>query len=386
MNIIADDRLGYYRVGSEKFYSKIDACIHASRVGQHPDWCFNDHVWRQQNWRHEPEIDILELYKMRARQIRERYDYVILNYSGGSDSQTMMDAFLKSGSHIDEVVTIWNRSHISYVDNSGSTFVAENVEAEFDLATRPGLDRLIAASPTTKITYIDVSKHIVDAFNQIDGEEWLQTTPEHLNPQLITRWSLARDKSQLLQLDQGKKTVSVFAIDKPRICIKDGRYCLYFLDLIINMVRGGRNRPGYDNAQVELFYWTPELPEIVIKQAHMIMNWFKSHPKLESILAWPNHDFSKRTALEILTRSIIYPEWNMNTFQCNKPTSAVWSEWDSWFFSQYRETNSFHQWLKGVNFVQSNIDKKYLNYNFHGRFEGFVGMINGHFALDSPLT
>lgn len=379
--MLKNDRLGYYTVGDQRFDSKIDACLQATKSGQHPRWVFNDNTWQTQDWTQEPEQDILELYRQRARQIRERYDHVIINYSGGCDSQTMVDAFLSAGCHIDEVVTIWNRAHVNRVDTSGTITDAANVEAEFDLTTRPGLDRILAASPTTKISYVDISDHTVDLYNQFDGEEWLKTTAEHLHPQYVTRWAGTRDRDQLVQLDSGRRTAVLFGVDKPKVCIKDGRYCLYFVDIVANSFRGGWNRPEYDNLTYEFFYWTPDLPAIVIKQAHLIKRWFQSNPRLQPLLTWPNHDYAKRTAYELIIRSIIYPEWNLGTFQVNKSTSSVWSEWDAWFFQQYRDTQAWQTWMAGVDYVQSHIDKKYLAYNFQGRFDGFVGMINGHFDL-----
>lgn len=379
--MLKNDRLGYYTVGDQRFDSKIDACLQATKSGQHPRWVFNDNTWQTQDWTQEPEQDILELYRQRARQIRERYDHVIINYSGGCDSQTMVDAFLSAGCHIDEVVTIWNRAHVNRVDTSGTTTDAANVEAEFELTTRPGLDRILAASPTTKISYVDISDHTVDLYNQFDGEEWLKTTAEHLHPQYVTRWAGTRDRDQLVQLDSGRRTAVLFGVDKPKVCIKDGRYCVYFVDIVANSFRGGWNRPEYDNLTYEFFYWTPDLPAIVIKQAHLIKQWFQSNPRLQPLLTWPNHDYAKRTAYELIIRSIIYPEWNLGTFQVNKSTSAVWSEWDAWFFQQYRDTQAWQTWMAGIDYVQSHIDKKYLAYNFQGRFDGFVGMINGHFDL-----
>lgn len=384
--MLQDDRLGYYTVGDRKIYSKIEACRVGTQTGQHPQWHFCDHVWQSQNWTHEPEQNILELYRQRARQIREQYDYVIINYSGGCDSQTVVDAFLSADCYIDEVVTIWNRQHTSKVDTSGLVTDPANVEAEYDLTTRPGLERILAASPSTKISYVDISEHTIDLYNQFDGEEWLQTTAEHLHPQYVTRWAGTRDRDQLIQLDRGRRTAILFGVDKPKICIKDGHYCAYFTDIVANSFRGGWNRPEYDNLCYEFFYWTPDFPSIVIKQAHLIKQWFQTHKRLEPLLIWPNHDYAKRTAYELIVRSIIYPEWDLNTFQANKSTSPVWSEWDSWFFQQYRDSRAMQTWLAGLDYIQKNIDKRYLAYNFQGRFEGFVGMINGHFQLDTDAT
>lgn len=382
MKSLINDKLGFYMVGNQRVESKIDACVLGTKLNLHPTWHFGDDVWRGQDWTQEPGIDILELYKARARQIRAQYDYIVLNYSGGSDSQTMVDAFLAAGSFIDEVVTIWNRKHTPKVIADSGMIDARNIEAEYELTTRPGLTRIRDASPRTKITYIDISDSTVRDYQILDGEEWLKNTVEHLHPQYVTRWSATRDKDQLLTMDRGLRTAILFGVDKPKVCIKNGSYHTYFVDIVANSFRGGFNRPEYTNMDYVFFYWTPDMPEIIIKQSHMIRRWFEMNPQLKPILHWPNSDYTKRQAYEIIVRSVIYPEWNLNTFQCVKTSSTVYSEWDDWFFKEFRGTATYDSWFKGIEYVENNVNKKYLKYDWDNRFDGFVGMINGFFALE----
>jgi hypothetical protein len=220
----------------------------------------------------------------------------------------------------------------------------------------------------------------------LDGEEWLKNTVEHLHPQYVTRWSMTRDKNQLITMDRGLRTAILFGVDKPKVCIKNGQYHTYFVDIVANSFRGGFNRPEYDNMDYVFFYWTPDMPEIIVKQSHMIRRWFELNPQLKPILQWPNSDYTKRQAYEIIVRSIIYPEWNLNTFQCAKTTSTVYSEWDDWFFKEFRGTSTYDSWFKGIAHVEKHVDKKYLKYDFDNRFDGFVGMINGFFALGNTDT
>lgn len=57
------------------------------------------------DWSKEPAETFKELCKQRAQQIRDTNDYVILYFSGGSDSTTVLNAFVDNGIFIDEVVT-----------------------------------------------------------------------------------------------------------------------------------------------------------------------------------------------------------------------------------------------------------------------------------------
>ena len=382
MLIRPNNKLGYYTVGRQRVESKIEACILGTQTNQHPLWHFNDQAWNSINWKHEPEINLLELYKIRARQIREQYDYVIVNYSGGSDSQTLVESFFNAGCFIDEIVTVWNRDNTAKVITNPNVTVPQNREAEFELTTRPGLDWIKNQSPNTKITYLDVSNATIDCYKSFDGEEWITNANEYLHPQFITRWSATREKHQKLTLDRGLKTAVVFGVDKPKLTIKDGKYCVYFVDTIPNSFIGAFNDLSYTNLETVFFYWTPDLPEIVVKQAHLVKKWFDANSALKPVIQWPNHDYSKRTTYEIITRSIVYPNWDLGKFQCNKPSSTVTCEWDQWFFDHYKDSLVYECWCKGISYVENNIDKKYLRYTFDNKFDGLVGMINGHFYLE----
>jgi hypothetical protein len=376
------DKFGYYLVGNQKIHNKIKALRLATQTNQSVVWQWADQVWNQVNWTHEPETDIYELYRMRARQIREKYDYVIINYSGGSDSQTVVDAFLDADCHIDEIVTHWNQKyvHLSNIDSVSTD--ARNVEAEFSRTVVPGINRIIQRSPNTKITYRDISKSVLDIYDQADGESWLDLTCEHLNPGFITRWSGTLESDQLITLDKGFQSVIVNGTDKPKICIKDDKkYYLYLLDIFVNQGRGATNLPEYDNINYECFYWSPDLPEILVKQGHLIRRWFEQNPILKHLLQWPNSNQTNRTTYEKIIRSIIYPQYDFNTFQVDKVSSTVTCEWDYWFFKNHTNTRAHHNWQQGINWVEQNIDKKFLRYDFVGKFEGFGGFIQGHFPL-----
>lgn len=381
MTLKCDPRLGYYSVGSVCYSSKIEALIAGTQQNLFPTWHFNDAVWQSQNWLQEPETDLSTLYQMRARQIRDQYDRVAVFFSGGSDSWNMVQAFFSAGCFIDEIYTVWNRKANNKFVLDRSITDARNIEAEFDLTTRQGLQWIKDQSPRTKITYIDVSDPVIEKYNQLDGEEWLNTTFEHLNPQFVTRWSVTREHADRNQLDRGLRTALVYGVDKPKLCIKDNKYYVYFLDKIVNTFVGNWNAAEYTNIHTEFFYWTADLPEIIIKQSHMIRRWFESNPALKPILQWPGNSTSLRQAYEVVTRSLIYPGWDVNTFQCVKPNLTSHMEWDDWFFRSCKNTHAYHSWHKGIEYVEKNIDRKYLHYDFD-QAVSFVGMINGHFALE----
>ena len=79
------DKFGYYSAGNQTSFSKLEALEWARRNNTRLAWHFNDDIYNAIDWMIEPPGDLWEMYKQRARQIREAYDYVVLWYSGGSD-------------------------------------------------------------------------------------------------------------------------------------------------------------------------------------------------------------------------------------------------------------------------------------------------------------
>jgi hypothetical protein len=109
MRVILDpDKFGYYTVGDRKTYSKLQSIEWQQETGLFPEWNFNDSVFDSFDWTEEPTESLWDLYKARARQIRNEYDYVVLWYSGGSDSHNMLDAWISAGLQIDEIAVTWN--------------------------------------------------------------------------------------------------------------------------------------------------------------------------------------------------------------------------------------------------------------------------------------
>ena len=81
-------KLGYYMVGDQRHYIKPQALIAGTQSNQFPEWDFNRAVFDDYVWHTEPELDLQALYRMRAQQLRDQYDYIRLEVSGGGDSAT----------------------------------------------------------------------------------------------------------------------------------------------------------------------------------------------------------------------------------------------------------------------------------------------------------
>ena len=75
-----NEKLGYYQVGAQKYYSKPLALIEGTKQNIHPEWRFNHSILGNYNWQIEPTADLRELYRQRAQQLRDKYDYLKLEF------------------------------------------------------------------------------------------------------------------------------------------------------------------------------------------------------------------------------------------------------------------------------------------------------------------
>jgi hypothetical protein len=98
------------------------------------------------DWSIEPALSLQEMYRIRAQQIRDSYDYVVLYFSGGSDSITALNAFIKNNINIDEVVVYTNTDTddtkingsyaISYIQNVGYKGFVNVLDLNFEVLSK----------------------------------------------------------------------------------------------------------------------------------------------------------------------------------------------------------------------------------------------------------
>jgi len=157
MITFSPDKFGFYRVGERTTYSKFEAVEWSSATNIPVQWDFNNDVFSKIDWKKEPETDLWEMYKQRARQIRDAYDYVVLWYSGGSDSHNLLLAWIDAGLKIDEIATTWNYESTGDYQN--------HYNAEITNVVLPDIKKLQDAGHEFKFRIIDISQHCIDLFD-----------------------------------------------------------------------------------------------------------------------------------------------------------------------------------------------------------------------------
>lgn len=356
--------LGFYKIGGQVFWDKATALIEGTKMGlswKDLTWHFNDEEFSKFDWTFEPPGDIRDYYYKRARQLREKYDYLILNLSGGGDSTTVLYSFVHQGLLIDEVIVRHSGIGNSKYSPNKLNYDPSNEFSEFEYAAKPLLKWLANISPRTKITIHDFSEDIISK-DIVWDENFIHWTGDYVTPGCIVRYNHATNINHLRTFDQGKRVGIIFGTDKPRIIFQKEDVNVLFLDRPVHSATPALVNNGYTNTEVELFYWSPELPELVIKQAHIIKRWFElpSNQRLSYMLNfWWQLSAINRTVYEATIKGVIYPDYDLSTFQCNKPNAAMFQEWD-WWMEDFKNTAGYKTFMRGIEHLYKYIDNDFL--------------------------
>jgi hypothetical protein len=370
------DRLGYYLVGWKKFYNKTLALIYAKQYSFEVRWIFNDDVYGIQDWAVPVEESLESLYLRRAKQIRDTYDYVILYYSGGSDSHNVLTTFVDNNIHIDEIVMELpeiDKNHFNDCDTS-----SRNVYGEILYVAAPRLKEIQnKLNPNTKIRFTDFSKPVIELMQK---DNWFETMPTNafFNLGQIGRQLLHSTDRTLIDLaNKSRKVCQLYGVDKPLVTFDGNDYYAYFTDssaMHVNPVTPENNKEYADYVETEFFYWTPDMPEIVIKQAQLI--------KLACMLDENKKEFWKKSMkkhigeFRKIMHPIIYPGLEEPTFQTDKPESNIIRPMDAWFWNS-TTSNAQDNYLYAIrSYLNDKISSEYF---IHGDSEKGIASVNTRF-------
>lgn len=363
------NKRGTYRVGDQIYTNKTEALLAASGTNHHPEWDFSNKLFQSFNWQQPISESLEELYVARCRQLRETYDYLILNFSGGSDSWTILHIFLKYNIKLDEIFTFWPSRALQgkYTPNRENTDPS-NILSEWDFTIKPDLDYIAAHHPEIKITINDYSDNLEDDLT----ESLFMLAGHHLNVGFFPRQAVNLQAGA--QYSENKSVGVLVGLDKPQLHIKDGGIYGYFLDLLTHT---SMLPVKESNRTIELFYWTPDMPELAIKAAQDVAFWLKANPQFHQLFEiGTTVNYADKKLKDDLVRTIVYPDWDNKKFQANKNQSVFASETDTWIRKYYRDYKFYQAWEYYIRDFTGRIDKKYLRCSDAGTVEGYVGFIS----------
>lgn len=328
---------GYYRVNNLEFLSKVEALEVAYKLNQPITFHYNDEVFSSYDWSKEPKDSITSLYHQRASQLRNEYDYIVIFYSGGADSHNMLMSFINAGIIPDEIV-----SFHSYEGDSDKLSVANRETFETAIPWVEHLKENSQLPHSVLHRIIDLTQTILNFSKTIDWKNfryYINTVPSINN---VARAHLRKSiKEWQTIIDSGKRLALVWGHDKPRVAERSNKWIAEFVDVIDNCRSGWLQMEEQSGWYDELFYSSFKLPEIVIKQSHLVKNYLSLCPNndfklTKKVTGLGQHDRSGQTwwLTQDGLSAIIYPYFNPKLYYEPKPMNSIYSKRDTWFYEK----------------------------------------------------
>lgn len=357
-------RHGYYRVGDRCFSNKVLALQEATRTRQEVNWHFNDAVFCQQDWRSSLPISLADLYRERAQQLRDKYDYLVLCWSGGADSTTVLDSFLRNDIRLDEVVVLWPLTKSQGKYQPSRSIKSTNMMSEWDYSLRPRLDRLQNSHPEIRITIGDM---LTNLSHDEDREDTIRMAEKH-NYCTIQRCrvldGIMRDRS-----DRYNQVAAIFGVGPVELVILDEWLTVEFGDTMSHALSTTDVTAEGWLRNIEYFYWTPDMPEIVKQQAHAMADHLDRCPQDRQY--WSYYSLDRNGVRRVLRkandemvrtirRSVIYDTWDHSILQVNKARDTHFHHDNfHWFYADPHSLAYTRSWESHLRSQQALIDPKF---------------------------
>jgi hypothetical protein len=220
----------------------------------------------------EPKETLEELYKQRAQQLRDTYDYIALMFSGGNDSNNILNVFRENNIFLDEIVSLQYSANESIVDILEKNYVLGGFGHEIKRSAYPLAQEYLQYSPKTKFTLIDRLQLYKKLYNNTFTDNHIISDRNVIDPHaLIRKYHISWQKSWTDMISRNKKICFLYACEKVALEYDpaDGFY-IYFSDINFR-------RHVLDDS-TELFYTHPTCVSLLIKQAYEIIKHLHVSP------------------------------------------------------------------------------------------------------------
>jgi hypothetical protein len=179
--------------------------------------------------------------------------------------------------------------------------------------------------------------------------------------------------------EQGKRIGVVLGIDKPQLRYYGDTIKTLIVDKVVNIGSKDPFDYPYPNVDRVLFYYTHELPELMVKQCHVLYKfmhkpenvWLKkivrdlSNPRPNTgtvnDMGVPIPSKSPKSIYQRSITPIIYPgTWDGSVFQCEKADGQFMASHNDWFWNLHKNTNFAQMMVSEFNRFYKQFDDQYL--------------------------
>jgi hypothetical protein len=251
----------HYKVGNKIYKNDYQAMSAFSKDRkQSLEFVINaPRVWNQ-DWTVEPDEDLDQLYDNFSMQIAAKYDDIILGYTGGTDSHTILRSFVRCGIRNVRLCksSSWaanspqRKDEVSWITGGLSEFGNQLGQLGWSWINQDNHSGMA-------MTSFNKSKYIkyLEQFEHCDGS-W---TVNAINP----TWDFAVtdvDKNKYLLPSTGKRSVCILGLEKPQLTIIDDWWHLQHVSTHTSL-----SQFQNDNTDIILFFMDNDAHKIHCKMA-----------------------------------------------------------------------------------------------------------------------
>lgn len=385
---------GYYEYNNKIYTTKemvLDEMLLRNDSSGQYNFIFHDDLFSKLDWTVEPEVSLMDLYIARAKQIREEYDYVILSYSGGSDSYEVLRVFLDNNIFIDEIQTTHYSTIFEGIKHRKDLTPQMKRFNEFEFNVVPTLNEIKKKSPNTKINLMDASQYLIEDTIGKRYNIFGHKTDKAMTNYPVTRFPRTYFAFQHLEnekhLEKKQNVCLILGLEKPFFALANNTLYYYFGDSILQGIKY-LNRNFIDSYlyNIESFFTSHKAPLIPIKQSHVLKRAFETDRNLyESFLNYlniPVLNFHSRDKFEFSRKYVpyIYHFWDNSKIFLPKPfgKSQDYSLIEYLFNTDapFRAADEYNNWI--IKKYEKVADKKQLVREKHSKHYR-IGELNFNF-------
>jgi hypothetical protein len=355
---------GFYEVGANRYHNKIQAILDSQLLGKPVRWNYLDQEFDQHDWTQEPTESLPELYAQRAQQLREDYDYLILHFSGGSDSTQIMETFINNNIHLDEVLIRGSFDQASR--NASGVLSAQDNYAEC-LSQAVPLAQWVKDNhmPHLRITLSETSRLIHDYFDRTPG--WIEHAVCALTPHFHTKGtpeSMAPHYRDLTE--RGLRVAHIYGADKPHLLRRKNIFYTQWKDSHVMSFNTIRDIDSPNPQYIECFYWGTHAIKLQIKQLHVVKNYVKAN-NVPDIMFDPKKATAHGIDPQIAGRQtdnfiarLVYHRTLPLLAEHLKPISkTVIRDMDAWFAKDLH-SQAFENYKRGVEYLSTILPQHWI--------------------------
>jgi len=343
----------FYYSKENIFSSKIEALEKSDKLL----FYYHDMEYDKLNWNLEPPLDIKELYKLNALRLREKYDKLILCYSGGYDSTQILETFVFNSIKLDKIITVGAFSQ----DENSDSDKNMNIEAyknAFPFIKKYNLSEIYETFDYTKFFNSLSNFHLTEY-----GHNWVDKIGSFFSVHNFFWHNL--EEIVIPNLWRNKKTGIIFGIERPYLFYdsQNGKFYFSFKDTLINSY-GNRYNSLYSDRL--FFFWDVNFPNILLKQLHLIKNsCLIHHTSSKKSIEECLNDINRISNTPILTEdgrnvSAVYNIKNSLTVKSPKSSNFYFSHRDR-YLMDHTNSEIFKFYINGMKNIKARLGNKSLS-------------------------